>query len=116
MTIIPFIFFFIGVVSFFLTTLGLLRMPDAYSRLHAASLGDTFGFGFTVLGLICLVPGLANIFKLLMVLGIVWIINPTTSHYVGKVALLRGNWVILAERYRPKQDEQEVESLDSNNS
>jgi multicomponent Na+:H+ antiporter subunit G len=108
--VIAYVFFFIGISFFALTSLGLLRMPDAYSRLHAASLGDTFGFGFITLGLILLVPGVANIAKLLMVLGVVWVINPTTSHYVGKVALLRGNWVILAERYRSESDEQEVEA------
>ncbi len=109
--VLAYVCFSIGLVFFALTSLGLLRMPDAYSRLHAASLGDTFGFGFITLGLILLVPGVAV--KLLMVLGIVWIINPTTSHYVGKVALLRGNWVILAEGYRSKQDEQEGEDLES---
>lgn len=85
----------LSVVFFALTTLGLLRFPDAYSRLHAASLGDTLGFGLIVVTAMILVPGLVNRFKLLLVLGVVWIINPTTSHYVGKVALLRGNWVIL---------------------
>jgi multisubunit Na+/H+ antiporter MnhG subunit len=50
---------------------------------------------------------LANIFKLILVLGVVWIINPTTSHYVSKVALLRGNWVVLTHRGGPKEDEKE---------
>lgn len=100
-------FFAVGVFFFALTSLGLLRMPDAYTRLHAASLGDTFGFGFIIMGLILSVPGLANIFKLILVLGVVWIINPTTSHYVSKVALLRGNWVVLTHRGGPKEDEKE---------
>ena len=52
--------------------------------------------------------GVANIAKLLIIRGRLGH-NPTTSHYVGKVALLRGNWVILAERYR-SSDEQEVEA------
>ena len=95
---IPYILFFLGIFFFALTSLGLLRMPDAYCRLHAASIGDTLGFGFIVLGLLFLVPSIANCTKLLMVLGVIWIINPTTSHYVGKVALLRGNWVVLTQR------------------
>ncbi len=108
---LAYVFFIVGVIFFALTSLGLLRMPDAYSRLHAASIGDTLGFGFVVLGLILLVPGLANIFKLILVLGVVWIINPTTSHYVSKVALLRGNWVILTHRQGSKTDEEEVVGL-----
>ena len=94
---ISYILFFLGIFFFALTSFGLLRMPDAYCRLHAASLGDTLGFGLIVLGLLFLAPSLANAVKLLMVLGVIWIINPTTSHYVGKVALLRGNWVVLTQ-------------------
>jgi len=96
--IISYILFFLGVFFFALTSLGLLRMPDAYCRLHAASIGDTLGFGCIVMGLLFLVPSVANAMKLLMVLGVIWIINPATSHYVGKVALLRGNWVVLTQR------------------
>lgn len=94
---ISYILFFLGIFFFALTSFGLLRMPDAYCRLHAASLGDTLGFGLIVLGLLFLAPSLANAVKLLMVLGVIWIINPATSHYVGKVALLRGNWVVLTQ-------------------
>lgn len=95
--IIGYILSFIGIAFFALTSVGLLRFPDAYSRLHAASLGDTLGIAFIVGGLLFLMPSLVNGFKLLLVLGTVWVINPTTSHYVGKVALLRGNWVICRE-------------------
>lgn len=100
--------FLVAIVFFALTSIGLLRFPDAYSRLHAASLGDTLGFALITVALMILVPDLVNRFKLLMVLGVIWIINPTTSHYVGKVALLRGNWVILPKKQRPHKEPKEV--------
>lgn len=98
---------FLGVFFFALTTVGLLRFPDAYSRVHAASLGDTLGFGLITLALLFLAPNMVDRFKLLMVLGVVWIVNPTTSHYVGKVALLRGNWVVIRRRHNFKQQKKE---------
>lgn len=98
------ILFFVSLIFFALTTIGLLRFPDAYSRVHCASLGDTLGFALIVAALMILAPDLVSRFKLLMVLGVVWIINPTTSHYVGKVALLRGNWVIIRRRHKPKKE------------
>lgn len=107
---IAYILFFVGIIFFALTSVGLLRFPDAYSRVHAASLGDTLGFAFIVVGLMFLMPGLVNAFKLLLVLGIIWIINPTTSHYVGKVALLRGNWVIVRQRSHSTQDKEAASS------
>lgn len=107
---VVYVLLFASVFFFTLTTLGLLRFPDAYSRLHAASLGDTLGFALVILALLILVPDWVNRFKLIMVLGVVWVINPTTSHYVGKVALLRGNWVVIRRRHSDSE-EQEGESL-----
>lgn len=44
--------FLIGGLFFFLAgTLGLLRFPDVYSRLHAVTKADTLGLGLLVVGL-----------------------------------------------------------------
>lgn len=44
--------FLLGGVFFFLAgTIGLLRFPDAYSRLHAVTKADTLGLGLLVVGL-----------------------------------------------------------------
>lgn len=40
-----------GVVFFLAGTLGLLRFPDIFSRLHAVTKADTLGLGMIVLGL-----------------------------------------------------------------
>ena len=74
-----YVLFFIAIVFFALTTIGLLRFPDAYSRLHAASLGDTLGFGLIIVAAMILVPDLVNRFKLLLLLGVVWIVNHNLS-------------------------------------
>ncbi|NLL47725.1 MAG: monovalent cation/H(+) antiporter subunit G [Firmicutes bacterium] len=94
---LAYILFFIGVLFFALTSFGLMRMPDAYCRIHAVSLGDTLGLLCITLGLLFLMDGIANLVKLVMVLIIMWIVNPTISHYVSKVALLRGNWIVVEE-------------------
>jgi multicomponent Na+:H+ antiporter subunit G len=41
----------IGVVFFIAGTVGLLRFPDAHSRLHALAKADNLGLGFVVAGL-----------------------------------------------------------------
>lgn len=40
-----------GAFFFVAGTLGLLRFPDVYSRLHAVTKADTLGLGMVVLGL-----------------------------------------------------------------
>lgn len=44
-------FLLAGLFFFLAGTLGLLRFPDAYSRLHAVTKADTLGLGLIVVGL-----------------------------------------------------------------
>ncbi|MBW2564499.1 MAG: monovalent cation/H(+) antiporter subunit G, partial [Deltaproteobacteria bacterium] len=49
---ILFVLFMVGGLFFFTTaTLGLLRFPDFFSRLHATGKGDTLGVFLSLLGL-----------------------------------------------------------------
>jgi multicomponent Na+:H+ antiporter subunit G len=41
-----------GAFFFFAGTVGLLRFPDVYTRLHAVAKADTLGLGLIVLGLL----------------------------------------------------------------
>ena len=41
-----------GVFFMLVGTLGILRMPDVYTRLHAAGMTDTMGAGFLILGML----------------------------------------------------------------
>lgn len=41
-----------GVFFFVAGTVGLIRFPDAYSRLHAVTKADTLGLGLVIFGLI----------------------------------------------------------------
>ena len=40
-----------GIFFFFAATVGFLRFPDFYSRMHATGKGDTFGLLLSLLGL-----------------------------------------------------------------
>jgi multicomponent Na+:H+ antiporter subunit G len=52
-------------------TAGLLRFPDAASRLHALTKVDALGLGLIVLGLLPRAEGVAGALKLLLVWGLV---------------------------------------------
>jgi multicomponent Na+:H+ antiporter subunit G len=53
---------------FFLSgTVGLLRFPDAFSRLHALTKADTLGLGFLVVGLAVQAGTLAVALKLVLI-------------------------------------------------
>jgi len=70
--------------------IGLLRMPDFYTRCHAASLTDTLGATLILLGL-ALQSGLGLVtVKLLFVLFFVYLTSPTATHALVKAAYSHG--------------------------
>ncbi len=70
--------------------IGMIRLPDFYTRLHAASLADTGGALLMLLGL-GLQTGFDLItFKLFLIAAILFFTTPTASHAVAHSALLGG--------------------------
>ncbi len=69
---------------------GLIRMPDFYTRMHAASLTETLGAGFLLLGLM-IQAGLTLVTaKLLMIGLLIFFTSPAATHALAKAALFRG--------------------------
>ena len=78
--------------AFFCLTggIGLLRMPDFYTRMHAGSVIETLGAGLILLGLM-FQAGLSLIsVKLAMVALLLFFAGPTASHALARAAMLRG--------------------------
>lgn len=70
--------------------LGLIRMPDFYTRMHAASVTDTLGAGLTLLGLI-LQAGLTLVSAKLVIIGmLIFFTSPTATHALARAAFVRG--------------------------
>ena len=95
---------FIALGSFFLLVgaLGLLRMPDIFTRMHAASVSDTLGAGFLLLGLM-IQAGLTLVtLKLVFILGLLFMTGPVAAHALAQAALHAGAKPILAEDRRER--------------
>jgi len=70
--------------------LGVLRMPDFYTRVHAASVTDNVGSFAILLGL-ALQSGLTLVsVKLLFIAGLIFFTSPAATHALVKAALERG--------------------------
>lgn len=69
---------------------GLVRMPDFYTRIHAASVTDTLGAALILVGL-ALQAGLTLVtVKLAMIGLLILLTSPTATHALAKAALTRG--------------------------
>ena len=78
----------LGVFFFFGTTVGLIRFPDFYSRMHAAGKGDTLSsflllFGLAIYNLHNLSPAsLLVAAKILFISIFIFIASPTATHAI----------------------------------
>ncbi len=67
--------------------LGLLRMPDVFTRMHAASVTETLGVGFLVLGMLLQTGFSLVALKLLMLLGLFFFVSPVVTHALAQACL-----------------------------
>lgn len=79
-----------GCVFFLSGTLGLLRFPDVYTRLHALTKADNVGLGLVVAGLAVQTPSWATAGKLLLIWILVLLAGASVAHLVARGALRRG--------------------------
>ncbi|MCU0811116.1 MAG: monovalent cation/H(+) antiporter subunit G [Thiobacillaceae bacterium] len=78
-----------GAIFFLAGTTGLLRFPDAYTRLHALTKADNLGLGLVVLGLLPQVDSIAGGLKLLCIWALVLLSGATASQLIARVLLRR---------------------------
>lgn len=78
--------------SFFCLTggIGLLRFPDFFSRIHAASLTDTLGALLILVGLMLQAGWTMALPKLILILLFSLLAGTTASHAMAKAALKSG--------------------------
>ena len=80
-------FILAGLFFFVAGTVGLMRLPDRLSRLHALTKADNVGLGLLVLGLLLEGPGLLNGIKLVLIWLFVLVASATGAHLIAKRAL-----------------------------
>jgi len=71
-------------------TVGLLRFPDLYSRLHALTKADNVGLGLTVLALMLQAESWPEVFKLGLIWVLVLVASATVCFLIGNQAYRRG--------------------------
>jgi multicomponent Na+:H+ antiporter subunit G len=77
--------FFHGVAA-----LGVLRMPDFYTRLHAVSKAETLGVVLTLAGVAAASDSVLTAVKIAFVAMFLFLANPTATHALGRAAFRLG--------------------------
>ncbi|MBN8473869.1 monovalent cation/H(+) antiporter subunit G [Sulfuritalea sp.] len=76
----------VGAFFFFAGTVGLLRFPDVYSRLHALAKADNLGLGCVLLGLALQAESIAVALKLLLIWPLVMAASAGISFAIARRA------------------------------
>ncbi len=78
----------IGVFLFASGTLGLIRLPDFYCRMHATGKCDTLGALLVLTGL-AIYNGFNLVsLKIIFIIIFIFVANPTATHAIGRAALV----------------------------
>ena len=75
-----------GVFFYLAGSIGLLRLPDLYSRLHALTKADNLGLGLLVAGLALHSQDLLIMLKLLLIWLAVLAASATSAHLIARQA------------------------------
>ena len=86
----------LGGVFCIVGAIGLVRMPDFYTRMHAASVTETLGAGLILLGLMLQAGFTLVTVKLLMLGLLILFVSPTATHALARAAMARGLKPLLA--------------------
>jgi multicomponent Na+:H+ antiporter subunit G len=90
MDILSIIFIVAGLFFLIVAAIGVIRLPDVFSRSHAVSLTDSLGAFLMLVG-IALHEGLSiSMLKILVVLILLYILNPVIAHATIRAALRAG--------------------------
>ena len=83
-------FIWLGGILVLLGSIGLLRFPDFYTRTHASTLVSVGGFTLSLIGIALQTPAGVYTVKILMILSVNLITNPTATHALADSAYKLG--------------------------
>ena len=95
------LFLLMGAIFFLGSCIGMLRLPDFYTKMHASSNSETLGCALSIIGLIFYQGFNWTALKLVAVFLLMFMCNPIGSHILGKAAYKGGHHVWTMKDYIP---------------
>jgi multicomponent Na+:H+ antiporter subunit G len=86
-----------GTVFSLLAAIGIVRLPDLYTRLHAASKAGLVGAGLVLLAVAFAAVDLAVIFRAVAGILFLFLTTPISAHLLARAALLSGQRPLTIE-------------------
>ena len=82
-------FLLVGSLFALVAAIGIVRMPDIYCRMHAATKAGAFGVSLILLALCVALPTLRVCIQSVLIIGFFYLTAPVAAHLIGRVGLIR---------------------------
>ncbi len=79
-----------GLFFLVVAAIGMVRLPDVFARSHALSLTDSLGASLVLAGLALYQGFDLNMLKIVVVLALIYMLNPVVAHTTIRAALRSG--------------------------
>lgn len=94
----------LGTFFMFSAALGLIRMPDVFTRVHPAGVGDAFGAPLVLVG-VAVQHGISLYsLKVLVLVLFLMVTSATATHVVVKCAMMAGKKPVSSSKKKRKKD------------
>lgn len=87
---------------------GLFRLPDFYSKLHALGVIECCGIPLSLTGLASLQENFTCSFKLIIASILILLLSPLSTNLLGKAALLQNPLFLAKIKKQKKQNHKDV--------
>ncbi|TQQ80840.1 monovalent cation/H(+) antiporter subunit G [Halonotius terrestris] len=84
------VFLVLGLFFTLVSAVGVIRLPDVFSRAHTASQADTLGAGFALAAVALTLGWQSAAVKTVLLLLFIFITNPTAAHAIARAAYEEG--------------------------
>lgn len=80
----------VGTTFLLLAALGMVRMPDLFTRMQSASKASTLGIACVLLALSFHFPGISVNIRVLGIIAFFFLTTPITAHLIGRASYFVG--------------------------
>ncbi|MEA1891278.1 MAG: monovalent cation/H(+) antiporter subunit G [Campylobacterota bacterium] len=87
--LLGFLFITLGVMAFLVSAIGLIRMPDVYTRMHVGAKTTTIGTLLVLIGACFIEPSWS--LKLMLLMAFILLTNPLSSSVIARASHKDGN-------------------------
>lgn len=97
-----------GMAVFVFELIGTFKFKYVLNRMHAAAMGDTFGIGMSLLGLMILSGFKFVTLKMGLVILFLWLASPVSSHLIARLEVTTNEHIddfCEQEKIADKEDE-----------